>query len=754
MVRAVEIVGGSSRTFNLDIYDNTDVVVKGLTYNAYVIPTFPNTSKPYFSASADQTIGDGTVKVEPATAAFPNQNVQGNQSGVQIGEWIFTIKGEGVDISNIEALITTTGTGDNGDITNGIFFNAGATAIGSVQPGEGLTGADDPASNADISGVTSTDTISLPVGTWHIGLKVDLDTTWVNNDTIVASIDPDSYLTSTGQVTGNNITETPTTGQDSATVTIKTASLAVSLSQNPPANNVVRPATDYEAANIQFDASGSGDDVTITQIITNIRVGTMSSNELSNLTLWDGNTEIPVTNNPDSTLSATGGTAVTTTFTLAAPYVKVTKGTVKTLKVTVNIAGTPSANETFRIGLHDGATAGSSVAAKDSEGEDVVETYTNNDGNLMTIKTTGSLTVAKTDTLTNQYISGNTAGVTLGELSLSATDGTVNVEQIWLAIAAYQGGGTDELTAIYLYDGATQLAQGLITTSNQGSVLFNMQASPVSVASGASKTLTIKADTGIITANDLGSNAHPSQGFTPSLVTAVDTVVAKTNGTAVTASTATLTFASFIVVKSVPTVTIAATGDSINANGDYDLIDVTVAASSKGPIGLYKMTFKIATTTVTDSGHELYEDGIRVATVSTDSKVGIKRESQDNGFDVYEVYFNPNSLGGELRTIAAGTSKTYTLKASLTGYTANTSNGVATAILGDDAAVSGQGQFASDYHLSANLIDTDDDDDFIWSDLSWGNTTTTATATTQFMNSFNLSTLGGLSITTSTSKSI
>ena len=243
-------------------------------------------------------------------------------------------------------------------------------------------------------------------------------------------------------------------------------------------------------------------------------------------------------------------------------------------------------------------------------------------------------------------------------------------------------------------------------------------------------------------------------------MTAVDTVVAKTNGTAVTASTATLTFASFMVVKSVPTVTIASTGDSIGGNGDYELIDVTVAASSKGPIGLYKMTFKIATTTVTESGHELYEDGVLVANVNSDNAVrqGIRRQSQDNGFDVYEVYFNQNVpsgvTGSYFRTIAAGTSKIYTLKASVSGYTANVSNGIATAILGDDAAVTGQGQFASDYHLSVDLVDDDRDDDFIWSDLSWGNTTSTATKTAQWMNSFNLSTTGGLSITTSTSKSI
>lgn len=728
MVKAGEIVDGSSRTIQLDIYKNTDVLAKGLTYNAYVIPTFSGSSQPYQDMTVSQTIGNGSVKVEPSTT-FNAANIAEGKDGVQVGEWLFTVKGESVDLTELAALVTITGTGNTGDITNGVFYN--------VETGTVLTGANDPVnSGVASSGITSTDTVSLGVGVHKIGLKVDLNNDFANNDTIVASLDPDADLTITGDVTGNTITATPSSAQTSSTMTIKTAQLSVSASPNPPATTVIRGET-AEVANIILDASASGSDLKVSQLKTVIHTTTMSPDEISNLTLWDGATQLSTSNDPVPT-SATASASVTTTWTLS-QNLNITKGTVKTLTIKANTAGSTSANDIFKVGFQSGST----VTTKDSEGEDVTPSYSYSDGQAMTIQTTGTITLTRSDEYSSGMLVGNSSGLTIGKLTASAQYGEVNLEKIYVGVAAVTSGGTDEITAAYLVNDETGavIATASLTSSNQATILFDMQASPLKIAVNTTKGLSIKVDTAKIANDGTATNATANTGFTFSISSA--DVTAKTAGASATVTSATLTFPSYRVVKSVPKVTVTSTGASIESNGTYDLINVAVTADAKGPVGLYKMTFKINTTTVTASGYTVYEGGTLVATVATD---GIVASYVDANYQLLDVKFNlGGSLGGRLREIAAGTTKTYTLKADVTGYTSNVSNGVSTSITGDDTVAT---------YGTAASIDTADDDDFIWSDLSYGNTSTTATTTAQWLNGFEIDSSGGFVGTTSSAKSI
>ena len=743
MVKAVEVNSGSSRTIQFDVYRNTDVVVKTLTYNAYRIPTFytttsgstADTAQPYIDNTNDQTIGDGSLKVEP-DSSFSSANIAENQTGVQLGQWLFTVKGEGVDISNIETLLAVSGTGYMSDITNGVFYN--------VETGEGLTGATDATGgDAQGGGVTSTDTISLAVGVYKIGFKADLNADFANNTTIIASIDPDNYLTTTGQVTGNDITESPISAQPSATMTIKTASVAVSMSTTPSAQTIIRGGNGLEVANVQLDASSSGDDITITQLKTVLRTDTMNPAELSNLKIYDGDTELNLTTDPDSTTATAG--SVTTTWNFS-PAVSIAKGTVKKLTIKTNVASTPDANEWFKFGLQSGCT----VTAKDSGGEDASKTYSLTDGQQMTIATAGVLTLARSDSYTSGFLTGNSTGLTIGKFKASATYEDINIEKLYIDIAAFNGGGIDELGALYLYDGADQIAEAVITNTSAETLLFNIQDDKAKILNGEEKELTLKVDTPLISkVAGIGTLANPIDGFTASIeLGSLDTrIVAKgSSGQAATVTDTTLTFPSYALVKSQPTVTVAASGDSVTANGTYDLIDVTITADAKGPIAVYKMTFKMATTTVTASDFQVYEDGTLVATEDSTPTFGINLSYMDDTYTLAEVYFNDaGALGGRLKEIPAGTSKTYVLSASVTGFTSGSSNGVATSMTGDAALAS------EDYDKNAVAVDAVDDNDFIWSDLAFGNTTTTATTTIEWLNGYYVD---GLLTTTSSAKSI
>jgi len=223
------------------------------------------------------------------------------------------------------------------------------------------------------------------------------------------------------------------------------------------------------------------------------------------------------------------------------------------------------------------------------------------------------------------------------------------------------------------------------------------------------------------------------------------------SGQTATATLATLTYPNYLLFKSTPTVTIAKTGDKIDANGDYGLINVTVGADSAGPVGLWKMTFKVTTTTVDISPSDFtFYNGTNLVTQYTSvARSGLNYADVDSGSNHYsliEVYFfDENDPTANVEYVEAGSSKTYTLRANVTGFTNDVSNSVSTSMLGDAAVTS------STYNKNAVAVDALDNNDFIWSDLSYGNTTTTATDTIEWMNGF---LVDGLISTTSSAKSI
>jgi len=93
-----DIVDGSGRTIDFDIYDNIDVIVKGKTYGYYITPTFSQggttaTSKPYWSGSIT-TISSGTMSVSKGVLSSINAAEGGTQ--VALGAFKFNVTGESI----------------------------------------------------------------------------------------------------------------------------------------------------------------------------------------------------------------------------------------------------------------------------------------------------------------------------------------------------------------------------------------------------------------------------------------------------------------------------------------------------------------------------------------------------------------------------------------------------------------------------------------------------------------------------------
>ena len=743
-----DIDSGSARTVDFDIEKNTDVVVKGLTYGYHVLPaagTGWNSTDPRLSGYA-VTIDTGSLKIEPAATA--SNKIADGSTGQILGMFNFEAKGEDVSITSLGIKVTLSASVANvSDVTNITLFDEnGSSVAGPIDP----TG-----TSADIT-ATSTDTITVPIGVHKYTVKGDLSTDFVTGDTVLVKIKP-SDITAKGVTTGKTVTPTPASYQTSTTQTVQAGSIVVNVSTSPVAQTIVAGTTGFTFANIVLDAQGSGEDVRVTQIKSAMHTTGLAYPALiSGLKLYDGSTELLTSNDPDPT-NVTAAASATSTFTFVNALV-LPKGTSKTLALKGNISKSVTSG-TVKLGIQNDATNAVSATGKDT-GTSLDPTYSYSDGQAMTLTDAGTLTLsADASTPIAGHIPGSSTGLPVGVFSAQSRHEDVNIEKIWFKLAAINSGGPDQVDKIWLTDGTRTI--GVTPTSSDSSapvqVLFDMSLDPFVVAANTTKLYTLKVDTAQVDTPS-GSKGAMGQGFQFS-INATGDITAKgaSSGNSVSTITGTPTFNAYTLYKTVPTVDVSnGVTNKLTSNGTYELYKFTVAADPKGEVALYKVTFGISTTTVTASSFELRDSGYTAGAVATLSTASQNLANPTSGY--LEFLFDTDGsgvgAGGEYRSVPAGSSRTFTLKASVSGFSGSSSNGVNVALAGDADFPSTVVECAGTTGASDNActgVDSDDQDDFIWSDLNYGNNSTTATNTAQWTNGYRVK---GLDSTSSTAQSI
>ncbi|MEW6610096.1 MAG: hypothetical protein AB1352_00490 [Patescibacteria group bacterium] len=741
-----DIDSGSNRTVDFDIEKNTDVVVKGLTYGYYVLATgWPSSTDPRLSGYA-VTIDTGSLKIEPV--ATPSNKVADGSTGQVLGIFNFEAKGEDISITSLGIKVTVSSSAANvSDVTNiTLFDEAGLAVAGPVDP-SGTT--------SDIT-ATSTDTITVPIGSHKYTVKGDLSTDFAAADTIIVKIKPND-TTAKGVTTGKTVTPTPTTYQTSTTQTVQAGSLVANVATTPVAATVVAGTTGYTFANYVLDAQGSGEDIRVTQIkAAQHTTGSAYPALISGLKLYDGSSELVTSNDPDPT-STTAAASATSTFTFVNALV-VPKGTSKTITLKGNISKSVTSG-TVKFGLQNDATNAIAATGKDT-GTTITPTYSYSDGQTMTLTDAGTLTLsADASTPIAGQLPGVSTGLPVGVFSAQSRYEDINVEKIWFKLAAVNSGGPDQVDKVWLTDGTKTL--GVIPTSTDSSapvqVLFDASLDPYVVAANTTKLFTIKVDTAAIDTPS-GSKGTMGQGFQFS-INATGDVTAKgaSSGNTVSTITGTPTFNAYTVYKTVPTVDVSSgVTNKLTANGTYELYKFTIAADPKGDVALYKLTYGISTTTVTVSSFEVRDSGYTTGAVATLSVASQNLANPTAGYlnFLFDTDSSGVAQGGEYRQIPAGSTRTFTLKGSVSGYSASQSNGVTVTLAGDADFPSTVVECAGTTTSGGNDctgVDSDDQDDFIWSDLNYGNNSTTATNTAQWTNGYRVK---GLDSTSSTAQSI
>ena len=667
--------GSASRTVIFDIYKTTDLNVVGLTFGYGITPpagtgtvitrtttsasTF-TTGSPWF-LGVQTTINAGTVTSISKSVSIPAQNIAINVSNQPLGGYTTDVKGEPITVQSQVFHFATSSVAT---------WGAGTTYITSVslidENGATVAGPSDAVIDGTGQKVTFTSSVTYPVGKHTYTLKGKIPSLVNNGIVIVTSTAPATDWTNIiGQTTGNTITLTTTTFNMNA-MTVKSAALAITMSTSPAAQTIVSGGTAVTFANIQFDASQSGEDVRFSSVtLTNsVFAG------LSTCQLYDGSTALNTGSNvitPAATMAFTFDSALT-----------IAKNTVKTLTLKCNVSSsavgpftwtvTPSVSNPTTTGV----TSGASVTATGSAGTSA----------SMAIGT-GSLLVSVSPSSPSYAIaSAGTTGNTAAIVRFRATNESVNLNRMGLTLT---GGLTSsaDLVQVSIWDGGTQVGTAIFTGGNSSAT--STFATPVVLPKDADKDLTVKVDLATISGT---TNTGGTQGALVKIDSNATTDPTGTQGTGVNSGTTINATGSTAVsgirlYKSYPTFAL----DTLTSTGMADgrLMRFKVTANSNGGVGLNQFRFTIATSTgvgITSINLYGYTDAAYSTGISGFSSGQIQATSLA-ALTSAAVTIAPSAVVN----VPAGTTYYFELRGTVTGTV--TGSSVITTLSGDAAYTAG-----------------------------------------------------------------
>ncbi|MBN1778953.1 MAG: hypothetical protein JW816_01915 [Candidatus Buchananbacteria bacterium] len=727
-----DVVDGSARTIQLGLYRSTNLLLKGLTYGYNITPTYSGTgsssNNPVLSDNTF-TISAGSLRVGRAnTIAAGNITIGADQT---IGAFEFQAKGEPTTITALTLTITSS---TSGTITEDAFKSVKLVDAA----GKTVAGPTDITNNALT--VAFTDTFTVPTGTSVYKVVGTLDTNggWTTNDTIYASVTP-SAITAKGETTGLTITPSPASSISTVTQTVKTATLTVAKNSTPTDKNVIVNSTGVLIGSWNFDASNSGENIRVTSI--SVRASTTGA--LNNLTLKDGSTILlPVNDNP-VTYDGDGDATATSTFALSEPLI-ITKGTSKNLDLYADIGSNSAAGEVDAWGITSSAAI---TAYGVTTGNAATVTVTANDGALVTTTGAGTLAV-NVNGIPGQLLVAGTTGVTLTNVNLKATNEPIDVTKLTVRI----GDGGLEGTAAGDY---TQISK--IYLKIDGSVVGNADGYAVAAAT---KQINLERGALTIPATDDGKDLVVlgdivSMGTNQPGTANADIVVGLSGQNGFTAtgngSNTTATFdynsstgSAMIIHKAVPQVVIETPTNKLAATASLQRTKITAVGNK---IGVYKLSF----VTTTSTGVNLTNGYIKLASscgslssgtvlsaatpAGTDIGAGIKTWGLkiSNALNTTKYYLDINkdsTCSIDFYATIGTTSNVDTVSTSLLGDTAtSTTNHVAGA--------------------EADTFVTNDQGNFVWSDLNADQTQTAGSLTaSQWYNGYLVEGLGSTSTST------
>lgn len=737
-----DIIGGSDRKVDFDIDRRTDVHLVGNTYGYGILPAFgasdptddtaafSSVNNPYYDA-AQVTVSVGTMNVSSWSSGVPAQNVAVNLSDQPIAGFTIDVKGEAISVGamTFNFLIDDSNNSQTNlglaDITNVVLVDSNGKILAGPKDGSGAT--------ANSGTIQLTDTITFPTGITNVILKAKLGTDFVTNNTVAASTTPSSdFTTVTGQVTGNTITPAPTSAVTGTTQTLKTGAFTVSVSSQPTARTIISGAKQFEFARYILDVTQSGEDVRVTSLpVYYDTSGTRT--DLTNCKFYDGTatTATAMTTGTNVKNPATADTASSTTITFDGSGIILPKGTSKTLSLRCDIKTGVTA--LYWWGLDGDATY--TGATGQTSGQTIAETFNDANGQVMTAAASGSYTVANDTSVLFKAVQAGASDVTLAKYRFDAGA----TEDVTLKAIALELGNTASNTTsdfvgqkVSIWNGATKVGEaqfGLGTNLDNATSTLTI---PVKVPRSDSVTLTVKGDLStqdinsvvgaygaVLSINYDGNN----NGLNGNYGTGADSGITIDGTSADTAANAVKIYRGLITVEDVTTTA------SLTAGTDLYKIKLTAAAGRD--VTLSAITFEVNTVGLTEvSGIQLFGPGGAINATGVATSTSLTAAVAGDGPWRLKMVFDDAAVD---RVLQAGTSKTFTLRAStISTLSAANTETLSVRLMSDTAEPSGV-QAGAVYDASAHmstvrevLNSASTTDRFVWSP----NSTTTLIAET------------------------
>jgi hypothetical protein len=332
----------------------------------------------------------------------------------------------------------------------------------------------------------------------------------------------------------------------------------------------------------------------------------------------------------------------------------------------------------------------------------------------------------------------------MGTIKFRATNEDVNLTKVGLVMTK---GSASNLASVGLYNGST-----LVGTVNfgqtEGAVATSTLFTPLKLTANQDVILTIKADLAAI-----GSGQSGTEG----ILVRVEPLNAEGSGlssgtTLKVSSTGTVN--GVRTFKSFPTI---ASDSSLGTTGlaDGKLMRFKITADPKGPVGIFQLTFKIATsgtaTAVSATKLYVFTDAAYSSPASTVATGGLFDDTINGTTGNVALASSPTIAFQALTNaieIPAGSTYYFELDATVGGVAAGSS--VTTTLLGSSAYIAQAHLFNTSTFVSSTTGAVADGANFIWS----GNATTTANITTDtdWANGFGIVGLPSAGISTTRSQ--
>jgi hypothetical protein len=537
------------------------------------------------------------------------------------------------------------------------------------------------------------------------------------NDTVYASLDLDN--TSALEIKDiNNKTITnassvvPTSDITGKTMTVDAATLTTTKAATPVSDTFVKGTKGVELIGLST-AAGSASDIKITDIVIRLYgdtsttfggsgLGDTSANDLvSNIELWIDDVKIA---GPEglTLVDTTGGTFTADTDHYKATFDNmdyvVTAGSTKKITVKGDISSSLSATRYLAADIDPDAD----ITAEDQDGNSVTDSTTTarnlagSPSPMLTLATSGSITVAEEDSPNAGIIIGGAQGVTMGQYKFTAANEAQMVKDFTVEVT-----GTTDVTDVSVEytdkDGTT-----VTSSSSVAGGVAAFKDETLYVAKDESSTLIIKGDLNTTAAGAVsGDSVKLSLGTND--ITSFK-AVGEGSGTTDTTLTPTGDTNTMIIRKTAPTIAKATGLSTTLTNGQNTIYGFTIAADAASAVSWRAAKVKLTGSIALDAGTistfkffrgtaDLTDDVQVVIAVTTDGAGTVADDLESTtdyivdaggAFDlVAAVEWNDAVTSKE--TVSAGSSKTYYIKADVTG--AATNDSISAYIADDTAAV-------------------------------------------------------------------